>query len=39
MKKSISKGTLVKLMGNGLLQFVLNKVDREIFKDTADLLK
>lgn len=37
MRSSIDMGTLVDLIAVGLPEFILNKIDREILKDTVDL--
>lgn len=35
MRGSMDSGTLIDLIGAGLPEFVLNKIDREILKDTV----
>lgn len=37
MRRSIDTGTLIDLIAAGLPEFVLNRIDREILKDTVDL--
>lgn len=37
MRNTIDSGTLVDLIAAGLPEFVLNKIDREVVKDTVDL--
>lgn len=37
MRRSIDTGTLIDLVAAGLPEFVLNKIDREVLKDTVDL--
>lgn len=37
MRRSIDTGTLVDLIASGLPEFILNRIDREILRDTVDL--
>lgn len=37
MRRSIDAGTMVDLIAAGLPEFILNKIDREILKETVDL--
>lgn len=37
MRRSMDTGTLVDLIAAGLPEFILNKIDRELLKDTVDL--
>lgn len=37
MRRSMDLGTLIDLIAAGLPEFILNKIDREVLKDTVDL--
>ncbi|CAB3247032.1 unnamed protein product [Arctia plantaginis] len=37
MRTSIDTGTLIDLIASGLPEFILNRIDREILKETTDL--
>lgn len=36
MRISINTGAIVNLIGAGLLDFILNKINREVIQDTVD---
>lgn len=39
MRRSIDSGTLIDLIAAGLPEFILNRIDREVLKDTVDLFR